>query len=329
MPLGIGRASEYAGWWTGKPRMATTLTANLDYADPWLVTPRYYQANAATGYALANYGVPGSSGVGQINTTGLTNTANYTTAITIRFGTDYLVTAPNNTEGFLWYDQYTNAGTAYFPYVGLNKTSTGAYQWTANGSVGAIITNFDTGWRNTWLTFILAVSTSSSSFANWTGSGTGSYYGRIAVVNAQTGQLTQSFTDLVVGGTVVTKDFSQNWYFNGSSYAYGPFVYCPNGDWDLYGRTDWDLASIWHGWNVLDPAVYYSQLSGAAMSPTVGGLNSTFMCQFAGAGTRNSPSDNGFSIAFGANGSRMPSDVIWTTNTNQGTSTNSSALVSF
>ena len=151
---------------------------------------------------------------------------------------------------------------------------------------------------------------------------------RWKVVNAQTGQLTQSFTDLVVGGTVVTKDFSQNWYFNGSSYAYGPFVYCPNGDWDLYGRTDWDLASIWHGWNVLDPAVYYSQLSGAAMSPTVGGLNSTFMCQFNGAGTRNS-GDDGFSITIGGNGSRMPSDVIWNTDTNQSTSTNSSALVSF
>lgn len=331
MPLGIGRASQYAGWWTGTPKMTTTINATLSQGTPWLVTPRYYQDNSATGYQNANQGAANSPTTGQITTTGLTNSAASTTALTIRFGSSYLSTAPSGTSGATWYNRFSSGGTSYFPNIGFTKDSSGQYRInitpldTFQGS--AVINNFDS-LRNTWLSFVIGMSTTSSSFASWAGTGTDTYYTRVCVYNVETGQLLQT-SDLTVGGSSLTKDFSQNWYFDySSSYGYQPFWYTQNAEWNLYARTDWDLASIWHGWDVLDPSVYYSQLSGASLSPTVGGLNSTFMCQFTGAGTRTS-GDDGFNITIGGNGSRMPSDVVWTADTNQGTSTNSSSLVSF
>lgn len=337
MPLGIGRASEYAGWWTGKPKMGTIVSTALNSASPWLVTPRYYQDNSATGFAGAGYGSPSSPSVGLIDTTGLVNNPNYVTAMTIRFGTDYLATAPGGigTQGGIWYDRYWSAGTDYYPNVGLQKDPSGNYVWgvfpgDAGSATNHTIVNFNSTLRNTWLSFVTAVSISSSNFANWTGTGTDSFYVRTAVVNVETGQLLQ-LMDGTAGGTIITKNTSQNWYFDNtgsSSYGYAPFWYTDGGNWDLYGRTDWDLAGIWHAWAAVDPGVYYAQLSGSAISATVGSLTSTAQFQFTGPGSRTT-GDDGFTFAFGANGSRMPSDVVYTVDSNQGTSTNSSALVSF
>lgn len=335
MPLGIGRASEYAGWWTGKPKMIGEVTTTSLVDNPWLVTPRYYQDNSATGYSstVANYGSITSASGGTIDTSGLSNTAGYTTAITIRFGTNYMVSAPSNTAGAGWYDRFVSAGTTYYPKISFDKDYAGGYAVSlsvpSDEQVSSPVATFNS-WRGSWLTFVASVSTSSSSFANWTG-GTGTYYVRMAMYNTTTGILLQTIQDSAVNGTAITKDFSQTWTMNyAGSYNYLPFWYRGyNADWDQYNQTDFDVASIWHGWAAIDPSVYYLQLGGSAIGPTVNGITATCLLEFNGAGTRNTPNDNGFSITFGPNGQRLPNDALYSVSTGQATSTNSSTLVSF
>ena len=333
MPIGIQRASEYAGWWANQtPRIAGSVSFIPTIANPFPVQPRYYVDNPSTYNthgALFNV-VPAS--VQAMDMTGITtNGQQITIAYTMRFGTNFLSGAANG-YGLSWYDRYAISSTQYFPNFGLQATSvSGAYNLFF-GSTGifeqASFNNFSS-LRNTWLGMICSVSNTSSSFSSFTAQTSGrNTFIRMAIVNVETGELIQQ-TDISNATTPDNRQLTNQYYWDVSSastYSYEPFLYPTggSGEWDYHNVSDFDMASIWVNWgSALDPAVYYSQLVGSAVSSTVGGQQAWFANNFDNA-TNNA---DGYTSTVMA-GSRAPYTVLSIESNNFGTGS-AAQLVSF
>jgi hypothetical protein len=310
--------------------MATTVQTALDSESNFVVTPRRYQEMPLVYYSNSNGGALETNNL-TIDTAGLSNTASWTTTVTIRFGTDYMTTAPTTgtQTGFQYVDQFRSAGTSYFPQL-QHALVNNVHTIIAGGFGQNFSTTFNNfnSLRNTWLTMIVSTATASTAFANWDGPATGSLFIRIAVVNVETGQLIQQSDGVLPSVTVITKDFGQTWELSSTAnYGYSPAIRTgDSNNWSLYSRSDWDLASVWHGWAVIDPAVYWPQLSGSGLNHTVNGIKATALILFDSAGTSVT---GGFTIDVSGLGSRLPAGTLYSANNNQGNNTNAPVLTSF
>jgi len=281
MLLGIARTADLAGWGTVPPSARTTVNITTATNNSFLVTPRNYidNPNVYTSTTGAFFNIVPPVATSTMDQTGITTNGQQATwAYTIKFGTDYLTTAPSNGTpyGALFYDKFTAASTSYFCNMGFQITS-GVYninssQTTGGGGATVPFNNFNS-LRNTWLGIVISISDTSTSFANWTG-GAGSGYQRTVISDIATGAILQQ-TDQSIPGTLLDRALTNQYYYDqdySAAYRYEPFWYYgfAVSDWSQYYMSDFDVASQWINWgSALDPAVYYASLTGSAVNTTV------------------------------------------------------------
>jgi hypothetical protein len=191
--LGLGRASEYAGWWNNK---LTTIRFSGSGATSSLQqqSPEYsYLSSPTSGGSITT--------TGSFNITGLSGFTGYNTRRSTHFYHCYLPssswTGLSSNAYFGMVNTLAISGTNYFYNASLGVGSGGqlTFNWQSGGPTNTItMPNNYTTYRDTWLTFIGSSSETYTSFTNWTGptSGTNVNYSRMAVYDTQTGTLLSS-----------------------------------------------------------------------------------------------------------------------------------------
>ena len=311
MLLGIARTAALAGWGTVPPSARATVNITTATNNSFLVTPRNYIDNPnvySTGQ-LINFIPPAAAST--MDQTGITtNGKQCTWAFTIKYGTDYLTTAPSDgtQRGSLYYDVFNISGTGNFVNMGtaVNNGVYSFYTTMVSSLQNAVTFNNFNSLRNTWLGIVVSVSDTSASFANWTG-GVNTNYQRLVISDIATGAVLQQ-TDTAFSGTLFDRQLTNQYYYDqtySATYYYEPFWY-PQGvsppEFDQYYMSDFDLASQWINWgSALDPAVYYQSVTGSAVNTTVAGQRAWFAYNI----------DNGTNTATGYSfnvptGSRVP-----------------------
>jgi len=194
--LGLGRASEYAGWWNQKLKVAFASTSVL--ATTVYQTPTYsWLGNSSTG---SIDGVP----TGSIDLTGLSGFTGYNNlrssrVIHMYFPSSVWTSAAAGSIVFVPEADLVNAGTTY-PYqfqVSLNTNGAikniniSAIFLSFNGSNGVALPGTHTQYLDTWITVVASTAETSTAFTNWTGpsQGTNTQATRVAAYNTATGAL--------------------------------------------------------------------------------------------------------------------------------------------
>ena len=197
--LGIGRASEYAGWWnTGIQQIRFSGASNMTQT---VQQSPSYSLTSGGSSKLTFIGVNADvfSGIttasGNVNLTGLTGFTGYNTYRSAVVHSFYLpwpsglssISGPVS----LAILQLTNSTASYY---GLNiQVSAGGVLGFTNSLYGIPLTlpGSYTSYTNQWLTLVSSTAETSSVFANWTGGSQGSntFALRNALYNTQTGAL--------------------------------------------------------------------------------------------------------------------------------------------
>jgi len=315
--LGLGRASQYAGWWNQNQAVTlkTSLTVSSTIAQPFLVSPRYYvDMNGSASNAQVYAKSPGG---GSFDMTGVVNQPKRSVqAMTFQIGTNWMVSA--STSGFVAgnqsYNIMSNNGTESYYSIQINKLN-GAYQFTTNGFLGLSLSAAAlSSYRNRWLTAIICTSDSTSDFANWTGTGANTYSWASRVV------LYDILSDTVIATAdtyatqaVGTVDLTQTWTFGyaSSSYFVNNFINFSN--LTLYDTDEFLISQQWFAiGETLDPGVYYSELAGNAVNSTVDGVRAWLNINSNSVGTvilDGNLNDYGYYVDIGTwGGARQPSD---------------------
>ena len=196
--LGLGRASQYAGWWnTGGP-------IKIDIPVATTVSQAAYQTPVFTWRIPTPE--PGNQGpiwrpayTGYVNVSGYDSLTNY----------NYKRCTMVHTFQMPW-TSGLSAGYYNAPRYGININGTG-YDVGLQlqiGSAGNLIVNYGnffgeggpsatpvtlpgayTNYTAAWLTVVFSQAETSSAFTDWTGTGSSTSYNRLAVYNTQTGAL--------------------------------------------------------------------------------------------------------------------------------------------
>lgn len=260
MPIGAGRASEYAGWWTGKPSFLSRSLVSGAQDNTWpnaiSITPNQWNT-PTSGAAFSNTSVTS----GAKGTTALTfkyQAASNFTWTTNAYRTTYQ-NIKNNVSDSAYYDFVTNyycldgVGFSQSWAIGPARTVSGGYLSLFTSFNGYDFTKL-TGnitWdslADRWLTAIISYSSSTSDFAGWAGGAliSGNYASRILLQDAHTGEQL-SVTDwqysAFQGYSTNWADYTWSW---SSSIAVGSYYYdfgIPNGYFD---QTDILLGASWH-----------------------------------------------------------------------------------
>ena len=193
--LGLGRASQYAGWWSsaGPAEVTMNSVSTLSYED--YQTPVYTWLNIGvntTGY-LAGAEVEFAAGniaAGNVTAAATYNNNSWTYVWT--FALDY--------ASGLTYNQGYKTDTRFRGNSGDGDFTTNM-AWVAD----ATGTNLDINWptvlpgfqttmslsglNNRWLTLVSSCSNTSASYTDWSGIGSGAYYARNALYDSFNGQL--------------------------------------------------------------------------------------------------------------------------------------------
>jgi hypothetical protein len=186
--LGIGRASQYAGWWGGPPRVIFYAESALSYTNRQ--TPSY---SLLCDTENLPYNTVAS---GEIDLTGYSsltgfNNGKLTTINTFRPQWPDPIVSTTDFVGVNFFNELKQGGTTYFlnPTVGLtNPGNSVVYiqsptaQQFITGLTPSVI-------NNRWLTLVTSVSNSQSDYVNWTGTGTATSYVRVCLFDAETGEL--------------------------------------------------------------------------------------------------------------------------------------------
>ena len=315
--LGMARASEYAGWWTrGSPILQTSLTVTSTVAQPFLISPRYYadMSGSTDNTNTSPVFVYPSGATTTMDMTGVPNQPKRTvSAMTFRVGTNWMTTAPTtgNTDGLVWFNNMNNAGTDSFYSCGISLLNN-VYQFRPS-SFGTAITmspsTFST-YRNRWLGLVCATSDSTSTFANWTGTGTNTYsWAQRSVLYDLENRTVIATADSYATQAVGTVDLTQAWNFGFATGTYYSNMFFNLTNPSTYYRYDCQIASGWHCMGeTMDPAVYATQMLGSGISATVNGVRAWGLWASDGAGTT---SGNQTTELIGNwDGARMPSSNV-------------------
>ena len=318
--LGLGRASEYAGWWGGgAPSFRTTVTTSMA-SRPSIGTGTSLYGNDWTSPDFGN----NISMAFDDASLGSNQSAIY--SCTFKTGTVSEISWAEPSTGFLSPKTYDSEGSAWVPWLANfgnasgNEVSVKAQVGRRNSDnrVGILweygtytqiyfsSATWDTTLANKFISLVVCQAPTSSSFANWTGGTVGASQDalRAMLVNASTGALIdQVDSAITIFNPVVANPSAITW----RPYWQSPLV---AGDFntqtftmDNFTGDNRDYLFLNSGWvsigDILDPAAtdstsglpYYRLLSGQGMPGTVGG--SRAWVNFYSAGTYVSGSNNG------------------------------------
>ncbi len=262
--LGIGRASEYAGWWSsGAPSALIKGTSHM----------------ALTVNQLPQFGIESPhvsdvnlQGDGAIDLTGYTslsgfNNSRWTTVWTVYpdwptsglpIGDPSAYIAINLTQ------QLDYLGTDYFFNMTLDLSPSGSTPtstlYAREAGTNLALPGSYTQYMQRWLTFVASTAETSSVFTSWTGPTSGNaLYKRLAVYDTQTGVLIAkldvgigSYTPPPISSFQTTVPTTIDTGATGSLYTntYGSSGGAPSG-------TSWqsDLGGVWSSWGTMfDPS---------------------------------------------------------------------------
>lgn len=207
MPLVGGRAGQYAGWWSGKPNFSSTSLVTMTNGGTWngyaSLTPNYWSSpynGDNLGSSFDGTGLPSSANKGVMAMTIRFQAASGYTFSTDTYRTDYQNLNPTSSSTSTYTPAtmaFYQAGTETYWQCTLGKTVSGSKFSIHPVYGGYDYFDFsDYTWddlANRWITIIVAYSSSSSDFANWTGGTTGSnIFSRMTLCDAQTGLVLQS-----------------------------------------------------------------------------------------------------------------------------------------
>jgi hypothetical protein len=194
--LGLGRASEYAGWWNQQLKVAFTSTSTLGTSI--YQTPTYsWLGNSTTG------SIDGVN-TGSIDLTGLTGFTGYNNLRSVRvthmyFPSSVWTSAAAGVILFVPIADLVNAGTQYPYQIQVSLDTAGAVKnfrmqgifLSFGGSNAATLPGAHTQYLDTWITVVQATAETSTAFTNWAGgtAGTNTQATRMAVYNTRTGAL--------------------------------------------------------------------------------------------------------------------------------------------
>ena len=192
--LGLGRASEYAGWWGSGPAVVTmSSVSTLSYED--YQTPTYSWLNIGvntTGYLPGSEAAFAYGNIAAGNVTAGATYNNNSWTYVWTFALDYASGLTDN-QGYKTDTRFRgNSGDGDF---------TTNMAWVADATGTNLTINWPTllpglpttlplsGLNNRWLTMVASCSNTSASYTNWTGTGSGTYYARNALYDSVTGNL--------------------------------------------------------------------------------------------------------------------------------------------
>ena len=272
--LGIGRASEYAGWWGGGPlKVAFTSTSTLGTSI--YQTPTYsWLGNFTTGQ------IDGVS-TGSINLTGLSGFTGYNNLRSVRvthmyFPSSVWASAAAGSIVFTPAADLNNAGTQYPYQFQVSLFTNGAVKNIAiqgiflsfNGSNSVTLPGAHTQYLDTWITVVAATAETSTVFSSWTGgtAGTDTQATRIAAYNTATGALIvksdawrNSTTSSPAWPTLTSitnplpLEFGAAWYMNYGLTTKTGYDTRIAGDWVCFGTMFDPLAETNTAWRTALP----------------------------------------------------------------------------
>jgi hypothetical protein len=314
MLLGIARTADLAGWNTGSNQvssLAITVPVTTDLTKAYVAGYYYQDFSAITATTGSSYSTEwnqwDTTGTGLFNQTGLTNSPQLTVrAVTFKLGTgwgNYSVWnafGRVNQNSCFWQNSIgTNLGRAAFVIQTSNTTGTVNFNgtmWDAGAVSSGIpltVSSIQSTYANRWLAFVTATSTTTSTFANWTG-------GTITARNwCERSILVDIASQTIIGqadqvapvatGSDNTMDFSTQTY--GLYTGVNPFISqglmqqtgtssATFNATPYYKLSDWVTVG-----NTFDPVTYWPQITGETPQATVNSVQGWFSTNSTSAGT--------------------------------------------
>ena len=198
--LGAGRASQYAGWWQSNPPAVVNMTSVSSASYLTKVTPSYsylMEVNSSESQVGYNLGYQYDNQQ-YFNLTGLTGFTGYNNDRLTMVSHVYLpwssqTSASTNGQMRINLKQsaISSSDFSWTIYCGQNG-GTGKFYVDASSPNGGVIfetTDSYSNYNDKWLTVVFCQAETSSVYTNWTGTGTGGVYLRVALYNTQTGAL--------------------------------------------------------------------------------------------------------------------------------------------
>lgn len=194
--LGLGRASEYAGWWNAGGPVVINIPVVTTVSQAAYQTP-VFTWNAGIFNTSGGFQIPDNSGSPALNVSGYDSLTGFNavkqtfvctwqpkwdTGLTSA-GQRWRFSIDNNTTPA--YDQAIEANIT----SGKMRISAGSISGSGGPSDSTDLAGVYSDYIDDWLTVVWCQSDSSSDYTAWTGTGTGTVYTRLAVYDTETGAL--------------------------------------------------------------------------------------------------------------------------------------------
>jgi hypothetical protein len=293
--LGLGRASQYAGWWSGGPAQVTmNSVASVNYAVEQ--TPSFAWLNVPDSSTTPIVGAPGrqalfaAGNINAANVSSQTGYNNYNWTQTCTFAISYPTTGLVANDGYKYDQKFQGDGgdfTSNFAWVVAATGNKLQINWPGTPSINLPATNYY-DYNDRWLTVVNSFSNDKANFANWTGgTGTGTYYCRMLVVDTETGdKIAQSDTAQSGRPTGMPADFA-TWISNASgnisTERSDAYSYSIGGGSSGYPEEYLRIAGMWISFGTMFDPLTVTDTSWRTTRPSYqfGNATAWLNCQFA------------------------------------------------
>jgi hypothetical protein len=315
--LGLGRASQWAGWWSQGLR-ASIQSLFITQAQGQ-VRPRFaadYQGTSTIGQNPAlmiwlpttDYEPIDLSGAG-------TDIRRGVRSFTFWVGDDWAQSTPSGFNRLTGdYTRWTNLTDEYFTNLVILGDDPTIILTGNSFGVDISESGWPMAWRNQWLTLILATSDNPADFSGWTGPSTNTwnYYGRF-MLTSMTNQEVLGTWDAGAFQAPPAIDLELAWEFASNP---GPTDVAVS-KFHLAGSNqqvtqDFDLQDIriLNSWESqgqgFDPAVYWPELSTASPGLTIAGIRPLCRTIMTNAGTAFGTPTRGYTQVIPQGQNRIP-----------------------
>jgi hypothetical protein len=263
MPLGMARASEYAGWWSGGPLIiqidSTSTISQEVYQTPVFSFNDPGDNNGPDYVGLNVFIAPDFGNAAVANLSSYTSSTGFNDYATTVFSTirpNLASGITNNTDVTRYELKQVNNGNSKFPiYIGLAVMSTGSLGFNGRFDSSFVLPGAYTDWNDNWLTVVWSTAESSSSFTSWGTTATTSttYAQRRCIYNTETGELLlkvdraiakTSFDFELAGSWITASGNTMSFSDNASTGDYNFRIICNSGG--FYGANAQPMVETNH-----------------------------------------------------------------------------------
>jgi hypothetical protein len=191
--LGQGRASQYAGWWSGgNPAVVFSTTSDLAYTNRQ--TPSFSLLTGVGGSPPGSWGVASS---GSFDLSGYSSLSGFNNNRSTQVATVYIdwpITgiASGAFVGYTQFNEMKQDNNTFYYNAQWQLTNSNTQFQVGGGLPGGnnfVLPGGYAQYMGRWLTFVWTASETQSSFTNWGATGGSGQYMRVAVFDTQSGAL--------------------------------------------------------------------------------------------------------------------------------------------